>query len=192
MYSCFNGSVTGFPVIVSHTLAVLSPDAVTIYFPSGLKTAELTVYSCFNGSLTGSPVFASHTLAVLSLDAVTIYFPSGLKTADITMSSCFNGSVTGLPVLAFHTLAVLSLDAVTIYFPSGLKTAEITPSSCCKMHWLYIPSIPGLSHFLNIISASLIYGLSGFSSSFGNASNDKRSALVMLPLSNSFSASLIR
>ena len=82
MFSCFNGSVTGFPVFASHILAVLSHDAVTIYFPSGLKAAEVTVLSCFNGSVTGFPVFASHTLAVLSHDAVTIYFPSGLKTAE--------------------------------------------------------------------------------------------------------------
>ena len=108
----------------SHTLAVMSHDAVTIYFPSGLNWADLTSYSCLNGSVTGSPVLASHTLAVLPHDAVTIYFPSGLNWAEKTESSCFNGSVTGSPVLASHTLAVLSSDAVTIYFPSGLNWAE--------------------------------------------------------------------
>ena len=62
-----NGAPICWPVTASHTRTVLSHDAVTMRFPSGLNVA-LDTKSVWplNGSPIGWPVAASHSRAVLS------------------------------------------------------------------------------------------------------------------------------
>jgi hypothetical protein len=62
-------------------LAVLSEEAVTIFFPSGEKAALVTPLVCPARSAILFPEVISHILAVLSQEAVTIFFPSGEKEA---------------------------------------------------------------------------------------------------------------
>src|SRR5262245_20814526 len=108
---------------ISHSRAVLSADAVTMRWPSGLNAALETASSWPLRSPIGLPVSVSHSRAVLSPDAVTRRLPSGLKAALDTSSPWpLSGSPIGLLVSASHSRAVLSNDAVTMRLPSGLKT----------------------------------------------------------------------
>ena len=163
------------PVSAFHIFAVLSHDAVTIYFPSLLNAAELTMLSCFMVFPICSPVFAFHIFAVLSNDAVTIYFPSLLNAAERTSLSCFIVFPTCSPVFAFHIFAVLSNDAVTMYFPFGLNETELISASCFnKYNGNPIDSLA----FLNVNSATSIYGLSGFSIFLGSTFSNSLMAFV--------------
>ena len=64
--------------------AVLSPDAVTMRDPSGLKAAEFTQSSWPRRTAISLALAASQMRAVLSHDAVTMRDPSGLKAAEFT------------------------------------------------------------------------------------------------------------
>ena len=66
----------------SQTRAVLSSEAVTTRWPSGLNCAELTAPHARIGSPIALPVAASQTRAVLSREAVTTRWPSGLNCAE--------------------------------------------------------------------------------------------------------------
>ena len=67
------------------TSAGPSLDAVSTYWPSGEKPAELTQSSWPTKVSRHSPEAAYHTFAVLSSEAVSTCWPSGEKTADLTM-----------------------------------------------------------------------------------------------------------
>src|SRR5205814_8337035 len=104
---------------------LLSSEAVTIRFPSGLNRAEQTTSPCSIGSASGWPVWAFHTRAVLSYEAVTIRLPSGLNCAEEIKPPCFMGSASSWPVWEFHTRTVSSSESATIRFPSGSNNALI-------------------------------------------------------------------
>src|SRR5579862_7668917 len=76
--------MTSLPVTASHTLAVLSADAVTIRLPSFENDAANTPSEWPIKVRTSFPEAAPHTLAVLSHDPVTIRLPSGENEADLT------------------------------------------------------------------------------------------------------------
>src|SRR5215467_9532944 len=106
--------------------AVLSPDAVTMRDPSGLKTAEYTASSWPRKTAISLALAVSQMRAVLSRDAVTMRDPSGLKAAEYTSSSWPRRTAISLAVAASQMRPVLSHDAVTMRDPSGLKAAELT------------------------------------------------------------------
>src|SRR5215510_11345256 len=76
----------GLPLTASHSRAVLSTEAVTTRWPSGLNCAETTPSAWIIGVPTDLPVIASQSRAVLSSEAVTTSRPSGLNCADVTRS----------------------------------------------------------------------------------------------------------
>jgi hypothetical protein len=100
------------PLAESQMRAVLSRDAVTTRFPSGLKAADQTMSSCPRRTMLSFSVAASQTCTVLSTDAVTMRFPSGLKAAG--------------PKSSYPRRAVLSFNAVTMGFPSGLRGSVLS------------------------------------------------------------------
>src|SRR5262249_26130581 len=71
----------------SQMRAVLSPDAVTMRDPSGLKAADVTNSSWRRRAGVALAVAAFQMRAVLSSDAVTMRDPAGLKAADVKNSS---------------------------------------------------------------------------------------------------------
>ena len=107
----------------SQTRAVLSRDAVTTRWPSGLNSAYVTRSPCRNGSVKHWPVTASQIRAV-SAEAVTKRVPSGLKRAESTPESCLSGLVNDAPVRASQICAFTA--AVATRCPSGLKRAFMT------------------------------------------------------------------
>src|SRR5579862_380084 len=132
-----------FPVAASQRLTCGNPsDAVTMGFPSGLKTAEYMSVKVMPMSRMCSPVVTSQMRAKptcvipylsVTTDAVTIRMPSGLKAADRTAplfppktAICFISSA----VEAAQIRTVVSDDHVRICPPSGLKAADRTEASC--------------------------------------------------------------
>src|SRR6266487_721755 len=95
MSSCFMGSPMGLPLAASQSRAVLSYEAVTTRWPSGLNCADLTAVSCFMGSPMGLPLAASQNRAVLSFEAVITRWPSGLNCSEVTLASCRSEPVNG-------------------------------------------------------------------------------------------------
>ena len=89
--SCCIGSPIDFPLEASQSRAVLSPEAVTSRWPSGLNAAELTQPSCCIGMPIAFPLAASQSRAVLSPEAVTTRWPSGLNAAERTSVIMLHG-----------------------------------------------------------------------------------------------------
>jgi dienelactone hydrolase len=106
--------------------AVLSPEAVTMRAPSGLKAADSIAPATVGSRMRAIsfPVEASQMRAVLSQDAVTMRVPSGLKAAEDTELKCPRRTAISFPVAASHMCAVWSCDAVTMRLPRGLKAAR--------------------------------------------------------------------
>src|SRR6202522_307589 len=133
-------------LLMSHSRAVLSSEAVRTRVPSGENAALLTASLCpFRTSgenlalLTESscpfrtticlPVTASHTRAVLSSEAVTTRVPSGENAALQTSPPCPFKTAIGLPVTASHSRAVLSWEAVRTRVLSGENAALVTEAT---------------------------------------------------------------
>ncbi len=79
------------PVPASHTRAVVSPLAVTMRAPSGLKATWRTEALCPSSSSAAVAVLTSHTFAVPSKEAVATRVLSGLNHAWVTVSLCPKG-----------------------------------------------------------------------------------------------------
>src|ERR1041385_281203 len=92
--------------IASQMAAVLSSDAVTMHFASGLKLAEFTLSLCRKGGPIGSPVATSQTRAVPSSEALITFVAEALKRAVQTLSAWASGLVRGWPEAASQTRAV--------------------------------------------------------------------------------------
>ena len=86
--SMSRASPGGSPVSASQMRAVPSFEAVTMWAPSGLNAADVTVSPCPSSSMRTVPVLASQIRAVLSFEAVTIRTPSGLNAAEVTAPRC--------------------------------------------------------------------------------------------------------
>src|SRR5207248_659991 len=86
------------PVEASHTLAVLSPPAVTIRRPSGLHDAWLNPSVWPLRVSTRAPVEASHTFAVLSIKAASTRLPSGLHATPATPPHLAQGAGAPVPL----------------------------------------------------------------------------------------------
>ena len=115
-------------VAASQMRAVLSPDAVTMRDPSGLKAAEFTHSHGRAGPRSPWRSRRPRCGRSCPADAVTMRDPSGLKAAEVTASSWPRRTAISLAVAASQMRAVLSHDAVTMRDPSGLKAADFTGS----------------------------------------------------------------
>ncbi len=76
------------PLLLFHTRAVLSQDAVAILLPSGDHATDATSLLCPVSVSSVLPLLLLHTRAVLSSDAVAILLPSGDHATDVTSLMC--------------------------------------------------------------------------------------------------------
>ena len=106
------------PVETSQTLRVLSSPPDNIYFPSGEKTAELTLPVCPLNVLISFPVATSQSLSVLSMLPDNAYLSSGEKATDPICPVCpICTKISGPCLLPAYlstdsTLAVSSLNGL--------------------------------------------------------------------------------
>jgi hypothetical protein len=83
-------------------MRAVTPDAVTMRDPSGLKAAEVTPPSWPRRTAISLALAASQMRAVLSYDAVTMRDPSWLKAADNTVSSWPRRTAISKPRIVGH------------------------------------------------------------------------------------------
>jgi hypothetical protein len=118
----------GLPVAASHSRAVLSSEAVTTRWPSGLNRAELTQPSCFIGSPIGLPVAASHSRVSWIQDGIRDYQATG--------------AALRLPYFLSLKAEALYLADRTVEALGAIKEAEVVAERsegrwwCAEMHRL--------------------------------------------------------
>ena len=113
---------TGWPVVRSQTLTVLSWPTEASRCPSGLNTAFQTMPVCPLSWCSTRPVAASQTLTILSWPAPAIRFPSGLNAAPCTLSVRPARVRISLPVPTSQNFTAPSQSPDASRVPSELNT----------------------------------------------------------------------
>src|SRR5262249_18430884 len=123
---CLKGPATGTPVSASQTLAVESPQAVTIHCPSELNAVEAILPSCFNKNVEGLPLSVFQTRAFCPY-TVTSRRPFGLKTGALRLYPFMNAGARGCPVAESQSLTIFP-EIVRMALPSGLNRNHLSLS----------------------------------------------------------------
>ena len=104
--------------------------AVTTFFPSGEKAADMTSFVCPSKIRNTCPDSASQTRAVLSQLAVTSFFPSGEKATHETELVCSINLRNSFPDRATRGL----LHEVFLYLSWFLDNRELVVPSAILLH----------------------------------------------------------